>query len=71
MGSCFVEKFCLIKVSSETLKNLKGGGAHWALESREVILKSQIWKVLKNCAVMCCRQCSIAGSEQVPPATAK
>ena len=24
-----------------------GGGAHWALEPREVILKSQIWKIQK------------------------
>ena len=25
----------------------RGRGAHWALESREVILKSQIWKIRK------------------------
>ena len=24
----------------------EGGGAHWALEPREVILKSKIWKIL-------------------------
>ena len=27
--------------------NLSGGGAHWALDPREVILKSQIWKIWK------------------------
>ena len=29
-----------------------GGGGHWALEHREVILKSQILKILK-CAQSC------------------
>ena len=42
-GTVFTQEVLIIYGQGD--KNLEGGGAHWALDPREVILKSQIWKI--------------------------
>ena len=44
-GILFHSKSLPYKNVLRNAEKFKRGGAHWALESREVILKSQIWKV--------------------------